>query len=276
MRCSTKVLIFLISSVFLTGCMSSRLTDYQYAQLPLNKAVAIQVDNKGNRLSNPAYGYCASKSTIEAARYCALTNCRNYSGNRGICIVGMENNNDVFNQSVNELREPKPKKIPQSNNIEKRGTLFDHSYKDFAKLQKHAAVKTWSTCAATFQLLEEPPQDPQLRNVFTTRKNGASMTVSMIYVMETINAHGGYVNKKPKAHPEMIRSLKISKSTGDMVMESQPKVILSDLRVKALKGSSAFYKQLQNTVELCAENGDVADTYINHWRELRANGWFDK
>ncbi|MDB4567715.1 hypothetical protein N9104_03030 [Pseudomonadales bacterium] len=162
-----------------------------------------------------------------------------------------------------------------SSSGEARETLFEHNYKDFSTLQKQAAVKTWSTCAAAFQLLEETQQDPQLRSVFTTRKNGASMTVSMIYVMEAINARGGYVNKKPKTHPEMIRSLKISKSTGDMVMESQPKVILSDLRVKALKGSSAFYTQLQNTVELCAENGDVADTYINHWRELRANGWFD-
>ena len=67
-----------------------------------------------------------------------------------------------------------------SSSGEARETLFEHNYKDFSKLQKQAAVKTWSTCAAAFQLLEETQQDPQLRSVFTTRKNGASMTVSMI------------------------------------------------------------------------------------------------
>ena len=155
-----------------------------------------------------------------------------------------------------------------------RETIFDHNQEKFEKLNKTDAVHTWSACSAAFQLMEESQTDPYLREVFSSRKNGANITISMIYVMDAMKAHGGYKNKNPEDYPEIVRALAISKSTGDMVMESKPRVILASLETEIENPTKQFLARLEKSVMLCGENGAVAEEYITHWREMRASGWF--
>jgi hypothetical protein len=99
----------LIFLALVSGCATGRLTDSQYAALSWNKAVAIQVDYQGNRISNPAYGYCHSQPSKKAARDCAVNSCKSFSRNLGLCVVAIENNIEVLQQSLAYVKKDRMK-----------------------------------------------------------------------------------------------------------------------------------------------------------------------
>ena len=151
-------------------------------------------------------------------------------------------------------------------------TFFEHSQRDFSKLSKNEAVKTWGVCAASYRLMQAVGGN--MGDRYREQGNGAQMTIALIYLKDALNKNGGFRGKNPATEPALMKDLSAANSTGKMVMESETKTSLTRLKLAMENNSSDFLARMENTMSLCLDNSDVSQQYIDMWRELAANGWF--
>ena len=79
------------------------MSDAEWNRLPGIKALAVQISPTGQQVASPAFGYCYQQTSIQAARDCALQQCRQFAKNQP-CVVGVENYTKVINSSLKKFR----------------------------------------------------------------------------------------------------------------------------------------------------------------------------
>lgn len=151
-------IIGLIFLVLGSGCATGPLTDSQYATLSWNKAVAVQVDYQGNRIPNPAYGYCHSQPSKAAAKACAVNSCKSFSRNLGLCVVAIENNTAVLQQSLAYIKKERIKSEIASIRNKCKGYGFDTeaALETCMTLEASRSTQTVRTSGATSQTRSGP------------------------------------------------------------------------------------------------------------------------
>ena len=156
--------------------------------------------------------------------------------------------------------------------IQTTPTFFEHSQKDFSKLSKNEAVKTWGVCAGSYRLMQAV--GGAMGDRYMEQGNGAQMTISLIYLKDALDKHGGFRGKNPAKELALMKDLSTASSTGKMVMESETNTSLTRLKAAMESNSNDFLARMENTMSLCLDNSDISQQYIDMWRELAANGWF--
>ena len=162
--------------------------------------------------------------------------------------------------------------VSTASGLQMTPTFFEHSRRDFSKLSKNEAVKTWGVCAASYRLMQAV--GGTMGDRYREQGNGAQMTISLIYLKDALNKHGGFRGKNPAKEPALMKDLSTANSTGKMVMESETNTSLTRLKLAMENNSSDFLARMENTMSLCLDNSNVSQQYIDMWRELAANGWF--
>jgi hypothetical protein len=127
-------------------------------------------------------------------------------------------------------------------------------------------AESWASCAAAYDLVatffpDEPNKAQQYRNF----ANGAEVAVIMSHVNEAT-----YKDMTPAAFSAMWA---YTKTLGDSLSSTRKTSILAeadqaDDEVK----QNALYKKLGATVNVCTDNLEAQQYYIDAWRDLAKSG----
>ena len=126
--------------------------------------------------------------------------------------------------------------------------------------------EAWGTCSATYRLTSmlfadsQPAQAEEYKNY----SNGAKIAVIMANVGDALDEG---------TSPARFSSIwAFSKALGDSIPESQFTRIMADAESLRGSGLGGFETKLLKTMQVCLDNLEGQQNYIDLWRELAKSG----
>lgn len=133
----------------------------------------------------------------------------------------------------------------------------------------------WATCSATYDVYAELIKEskPNTAKSFSNRGNGAQLAVTMSQVAELILSvdDGDLTDFKDRFDSVWIHA----KMIGDSMPETEQTRIMSDFELKYNGDARGWIMKLNRTLEICTENIDAQERYIQLWRTMVKNGMFE-
>lgn len=129
----------------------------------------------------------------------------------------------------------------------------------------HRQADAWATCSAVYAIASEilessPAQAKHLKEM----SNGASIAVTMTHVSDGLDT--GITSERFAA------LWNYSKLLASSLPESKMTAILADAEGMGKGKAEQFIRKLTATLEICMQNADSQQAYIDTWRELAKSG----
>ncbi len=154
-------------------------------------------------------------------------------------------------------------------NAQANDTYVETDKKDFFKIQNaDREADAWGVCRATYKIMSEiiRSEAPQQAKKMNNYGNGARLAVIMAHVNDGI--------QDPDITPKKFATLwDTSKMLGDSIPDAAQAIILADAEDKiSNKNQESFRLKLTRTLNICLENLDNQQVYIDAWRSMMKTG----
>ena len=126
-------------------------------------------------------------------------------------------------------------------------------------------AEAWAACSASYEIMSailasQPARSQQMKEL----SNGAGVAVTMTLVTDALDTN---------ISPERFNALwSYAKLAGKEWPKTQRTAILADAEALGAEGSERFAEKLVATIEVCTNNLDAQQMYIDSWRELAKSG----